>query len=116
MKVLKAFHRAGVAQAALRTSKASLVFLVTDFWAAAKQSFDTEVLHGVNMIDAVAAVDPSIFLLYTSVGDADVVGECEALPLEGKVEAHLAATLDALEMLRPSASSIISMRRANSTR
>ena len=89
-------------QAALRTSKASLVFLVTDFWAAAKQSFDVEVLHGVNMIDAVAAVDPSIFVLYTSVGDADVVPEnVKHFRSKAKVEAHLAATLTRWSVLRP---------------
>ena len=79
-----------------------LVFLVTDFWAAAKQSFDVEVLHGVNMIDAVAAVDPSIFLLYTSVGDADVVPEnVKHFRSKAKVEAHLAATLTRWSVLRP---------------
>ena len=103
VKVLQGdFTEPASLQAALRTSKASLVFLVTDFWAAAKQSFDVEVMHGVNMIDAVAAVDPSIFLLYTSVGDADVVPEnVKHFRSKAKVEAHLAATLTRWSVLRP---------------
>ena len=53
-------------------------------------------------IDAVASVDPSIFVLYTSVGDADVVPEnVKHFRSKAKVEAHLAATLTRWSVLRP---------------
>ena len=46
-------------EAVLREYKFSQVFLITDFWQSAKQKHDVEVLHGVNMVDAVKAVDPA---------------------------------------------------------
>mmetsp|Transcript_1799 Transcript_1799/g.5440 ORF Transcript_1799/g.5440 Transcript_1799/m.5440 type:complete len:331 (-) Transcript_1799:232-1224(-) len=89
-------------EAALRTSKATQVFLVTDFWIACKCMEDTEVLHGTNMINAVKAVDPAIFLVYTSVGDADKTGPAvRHFVAKARVEKHLAATLKAWAVLRP---------------
>merc|ERR1719498_1015142 len=36
---------------ALKDAQPTQVFLVTDFWVAARQDEDTEVLHGTNFID-----------------------------------------------------------------
>ena len=75
---------------------------MTDFWQAAKQKKEIEILHGCNMVDAVKAVDPSIFLLYTSVGDADRTPESvHHFCSKACVEKHLAMTLDAWAVLRP---------------
>ena len=60
VKVVKGdFNDKASLEAALRESKCSRVFLVTDFWQAAKQKKEIEILHGCNMVDAVKAVDPS---------------------------------------------------------
>lgn len=89
-------------EAALRDSKAKQVFLVTDFWVACKCKEDTEVLHGTNMIDAVVTVDPSIFVLYTSVGDADKTGPAvHHFVAKARVEKYLASTLKNWAVLRP---------------
>lgn len=89
-------------EAALRTSKAKNVFLITDFWIAAKGKQDVEVLHGTNMIDAIKAVDPSIFLVYTSVGDADKTGpEVQHFVAKARIEQYLAATLKQWSVVRP---------------
>lgn len=89
-------------EAVLREYKFSQVFLITDFWQSAKQKHDVEVLHGVNMVDAVKAVDPSIFVLYTSVGDADKVpATVQHFCSKARVEEHLAATLTKWAVLRP---------------
>lgn len=89
-------------ETALRTSKATQVFLVTDFWVAAKCKEGIEVMQGCNVIDAVKSVDPSIFVLYTSVGDADKTGpEVHHFVAKARVEKYLAATLKAWAVLRP---------------
>mmetsp|Transcript_54861 Transcript_54861/g.126320 ORF Transcript_54861/g.126320 Transcript_54861/m.126320 type:complete len:333 (-) Transcript_54861:198-1196(-) len=87
---------------ALRASKATQVFLVTDFWKAAKCKLDVEVMHGTNVIDAVKDVDPSIFVVYSSVGDADRTGPAvQHFHSKALVEKHLAETLDHWSVLRP---------------
>merc|ERR1719310_339586 len=75
---------------------------MTDFWIAAKCKEDVEVLHGTNMIDAIQAVDPSIFVVYTSVGDADKTGPAvHHFVAKARIEKHLAATLKQWAVLRP---------------
>lgn len=89
-------------EAALRTSKAKSVFLVTDFWIAAKCKPKVEVQHGRNMIDAVHAVDPSIFVVFASVGDADKTGPAvQHFASKAQIEKYLAATLKAWSVVRP---------------
>ena len=57
---------------------------------------DVEVLHGTNMVDAVKAVDKRIFLVYTSVGDADKTGPAvQHFVAKARVERYLAQTLKA---------------------
>ena len=89
-------------EAALKECKPALVFLVTDFWNSAKQDEDTEFLHGANMIDAVNTVDPSIFFLFSSVGDADAVPpELHHFVSKSRIEKHLAESLQRWAVIRP---------------
>ena len=89
----------------LRASSATCVFLVTDFWIAAKQDMATEIQHGKNMVDAVAAVDPSIFVLFSSVGSADAAGEkVQHFYSKWLIEQYLSASdVKAWAVLRPCA-------------
>lgn len=89
-------------EAALRASKATQVFLVTDFWIAAKCKPEVEVLHGTNVIDAVKAVNDSIFVVFSSVGDADKTGpQVQHFCSKAQIEKHLAATLTKWAVVRP---------------
>lgn len=89
-------------EAALTTSKVAQVFLVTDFWVAAQSKEDLEVLHGTNMIDAVKAVDPSIFVVFSSVGDADKTGpDVHHFVAKARIETYLAESLGKWSVIRP---------------
>ena len=103
VKIVKGdFNDRASLEAVLREYKFSQVFLVTDFWVAAKQKYAIEVQHGVSMVDAIKTVDPSIFLLYTSVGDADKTPETvHHFCSKATIEKHIAATLDAWAVIRP---------------
>jgi len=89
-------------EAALRASKATQVFLVTDFWIAAKCKPAVEVLHGTNVIDAIKAIDPSIFVVFSSVGDADKTGPLvQHFHSKAQIEKHLASELKNFAVVRP---------------
>lgn len=88
--------------AALEISQATHVFLVTDFWGSAKQRPQVEVAQGVNMINAVKASNPNIFVLYTSVCDADKVPhKLQHFHSKARIEAHMAEKLSHWCSLRP---------------
>jgi uncharacterized protein YbjT (DUF2867 family) len=82
---------------ALRDSGAQRVFLVT--MAGVRASRETGM--GNAMVDAIVAVNPAIFLLYSSIGDADAVQDVAHFQSKAATEAYIKAKLQHWAVVRP---------------
>lgn len=81
---------------ALRDSSAQRVFLVA---MASKASQETS--QGNAMVDAILAVNPAIFLLYSSIGDADATKDVAHFQSKAATEAYIKTKLQHWAIVRP---------------
>ena len=95
------FRNQDSVQRAVRKTRATLVWFMTDFWGAAKQDHEIEAQQGRWVVDACAEEGSLVkFVVYSSICDCDVCDSPEFVA-KLKVEEHLAASRVKYAVLRP---------------